>query len=42
MPTGNGDVSNFTDSEWLKTPKTECALKPSKDKEFYQLEFQVC
>ena len=33
---------NFTDSERLKTPKTDCVLKVYKDKEFYQLGLQVC
>ena len=28
MPTGNGE--NFMDSEQLKTPKTDCALKVYK------------
>ena len=32
-----GEIPNFTDSERLKTPKTDCALKVYKDKEFYQL-----
>ena len=27
MPTGNGEIPDFTDSEWLKTPKTDCTLK---------------
>ena len=40
MPTGNGE--NFTDSERFETPKTNCMLKFYKDKEFYQLGFQVC
>ena len=35
-------ITNFTDSERFKTPKTNCALKVYKDKEFYQLGFQVC
>ena len=30
-----GKIPNFTDSEWMKTPKTDCALKVYKDKEFY-------
>ena len=38
MPTGNGENM---DSEQLKTPKTDCVLKVYKDKEFYQLGFQV-
>ena len=33
MPTGNGEIPNFTDSERLKTPKTDCALKVYKDKD---------
>ena len=37
-----GKIPNFTDSEWLKTPKTDCVLKVYKDKEFYQLGLQVC
>ena len=37
-----GEIPNFTDSEWLKTPKTVCVLKVYKDKEFYQLGLQVC
>ena len=37
-----GKIPNFTDSERMKTPKTDCALKVYKDKEFYQLGFQVC
>ena len=40
MATGNGE--NFTDSERMKVPKTDCALNVYKDKEFYQLGFQVC
>ena len=40
MLTGNG--KNLMDSEQLKTPKTDCALKVYKDKELYQLGFQVC
>ena len=40
MPTGNGE--NLTDSERFKTPKTDFLLKFYKDKEFYQLGFQVC
>ena len=35
-------LPNFTDRERMKTPKTDCALKVYKDKEFYQLGFQVC
>ena len=31
-------TENFTDSEQLKTPKTDCALKGYKDKEFYSLD----
>ena len=37
-----GKIPNFTDSERFKTPKTDCLLKFYKDKEFYQLGFQVC
>ena len=37
-----GKIPNFTDSERMKVPKTDCALKVFKDKEFYQLGFQVC
>ena len=37
-----GKIPNFTDSERLKTPKTNRALKVYKDKEFYQLGLQVC
>ena len=37
-----GKIPNFTDSERLKTPKTDCVLKVHKDKEFYQIGFQVC
>ena len=37
-----GKISNFTDSEQLKTPKTDCVLKVYKDKEFYQLGLQIC
>ena len=40
MPTGNWE--NFMDSEQLKTPKTDRALKVPQDKEVYQLGFQVC
>ena len=32
----------LTDSERLKTPKADCALKVYKDKQFYQLGLQVC
>ena len=42
MPTGNGEIPNFMDSEWFKTSKTDCALKVYQDKGFYQLGFQVC
>ena len=35
-------IPNFTDSERLKNPKTDCALIVYKEKEFYQLGFQVC
>ena len=31
MPTGSRKIPNFTDSERLKTPKTDCALKVYKD-----------
>ena len=34
MLTGNGEYPNFTDSKWLKTPKTDCMLKVHKDKKF--------
>ena len=37
-----GKIPNFTDSERLKTPKMVCALKVYKDKDIYQLGFQVC
>ena len=37
-----GKIPNFTDSERLKTPKTDCALKFEQEKEVYQLGFQVC
>ena len=37
-----GKIPNFTDSEWMKSPKTDCVLKVYKDKEFYHLGFQVC
>jgi len=36
------EIPSFTDSEWLKTPKTDCVLKVYKDKEFYQFGLQVC
>ena len=42
MPTGNGEIPNFTNSERFKTPKMDFLLKVYKDKEFYQLRFQVC
>ena len=32
---------NFTDSERLNTPKTDCVLKVLQDKKVYQLGFQV-
>ena len=41
MPTGNGE-NHFTDSEQMKTPKTDCLLQIQQDKEVYQLGFQVC
>ena len=41
MPTENGKIPNFTESERFKTPKTDCVLKVYKDKDFYQLGFQV-
>ena len=31
-----GKIPNFTDSEWMKTPKMDCALTVYQDKEFYQ------
>ena len=34
MPMLTGNVENFTDSERLKTPKTDCALKVYKDKNY--------
>ena len=37
-----GKIPNLMDSERLKTPKTDCALKVHKDKKIYQLGFQVC
>ena len=37
-----GKIPNFTESERLKTPKTDCVQKVYKDKEFYQLGLQVC
>ena len=36
-----GKIPNFTDSEWFKTHKMDFLLKCYKDKEFYQLGFQV-
>ena len=36
-----GKIPNFTDSEQLKTPKTDCVLKVPQDKEIYQLVFQL-
>ena len=42
IPTGNGENPQFTASERLKTLKMDCVLKFYKDKEFYQLGFQVC
>ena len=35
-------IPSFTDSERLKTPKTDCVLKVYKEEEFYQLGLQVC
>ena len=35
-------ITNFTDSEQLKTPKKDCALDVYKEKKFYQLGIQVC
>ena len=37
-----GKILSFTDSEWLKTLKTDCVLKVYKEEEFYQLGLQVC
>ena len=34
-------IPNFTDSERLKTPKTDCVLNVYKDNKFYQLGLQV-
>ena len=34
-----GKIPTFTDSELLKTPNRDCALKVYEDKEFYQLGF---
>ena len=42
MPTGNGEIPNFMDSERLKTPKMDCELKVYKDNKFNHLGFQVC
>ena len=36
------EMGKITDSEWFKTPKTDCALKVYQGKEFYQFGFQVC
>ena len=36
-----GNISNFTDSEQLKTLKMECVLKVYIDNEIYQLGLQV-
>ena len=41
MPIGNGKIPNFTNSERLKTPKTDCVLKVYKDKKFHSLDFRV-
>ena len=39
MPTGNGKIPNFTDSEKLKTPKTDCVQRQiSLDSRFVDLE----
>ena len=35
-----GKISNFTDSERLKTSKTDCALKVQKDKNSINLDFR--
>ena len=37
-----GKILSFTDSERLKTLKTDCVLKVYKEEEFYQLGLQVC
>ena len=37
MPTG---IPNFTDSEEMKTPKTDCLLKFKKAKKSISLEFR--
>ena len=42
MPTGNGEIPNFTGSERLMTAKMDCMLKVYKDKEVHQLGLQVC
>ena len=38
MPTGNGEIPNFTDSEQLKAPKTDCVLEVYKDKDSISLD----
>ena len=38
MLTGNGKIPNFTEREWFKTPKTDCALNVYQGKEFYHLD----
>ena len=38
MPRGNGENPQFTDSEQLKTPKTDCALKVYKTKKSISLD----
>ena len=38
MPTGNGEIPNFMDSERLKTPKTNCVLEVYKDKDSTSLD----
>ena len=41
MPMPTRKIPNFTDSEQLKTPKTDCVLEVYKTKEFYQLGLKV-
>ena len=38
MPTGNGKIPNFTDSERLKTSRTDCVLEVYKEKNSISLD----
>ena len=42
MPTGNGKIPKYTDSERLMIPKTDCLLTDQEGEESISMDFQVC